>query len=710
MTDRIVLTGAGRRGPEGPAGPRGLAGSLSAEGIAARDQAVSSAAAALQSEQNAAAIVGLPSEAAAQTYNINNDAGVQDAIDAQMSSRFAKPPKLTLITPGDSISRQNLIEDTGNKIIGWNGAGFLTWLNAWLRQRVEIVAPRTAAVSGNTTAQILGRLGADVTPRSAGVCVVMAGTNDVAAGTSAATITANLQAIYETLRDSGSLVVACTILPRNRSDDSDTKRATLREVNAWIRSYCQTARGVVLADTHAALVDPGTGLALGGVNANSRWFADGLHPNIDGAHAVASVLYRVLDPILPKYEDLTSTNLDATNLISNGRFVNTFDGLKLGGAVGQYARIPDYVAIPRGTFSIAVWVALDDWTPATPQGLLAQYNTSGNQRSFHYRINSTGVPQFTIDRYGDNTVVVNATGGTPAPFADGATGCMVVTRDAAAGTVQHATSSVAATAPVADLAALSKSNLGAAVTNTGTWSAFDGSEFLTIGAREAGTVDNLKGRVYRVMMFDAAGATTLDANLTAYAGENTYPTAVSGEQVTILPSGKSLADNWSLSSGSGNVAAATKIPRTDITGEWQQVSVTANTTQGITTDLIPIPATGWSVGDIIEGEIEVEVDGDWVAGTGGAFALAPFLRVLCTGASSEILLDLRSPYFNASPGSLVPLIPAGYPAPFRSVLRTPAAAIPAGTTKVQLYPRMGIGAKGTARFDRARLRKVTSAT
>lgn len=676
--------------------------------LGARDEAV-----AAKTDAEAAQAAAEAAQAAAEAVGDTNDtimAGVASdsgsAFSSVLSASFAPRPRLTLITPNDSISRQNLYESGITK--GWAASGYLTWLNAWLGQRVEIVNPRNAPVPGNTTADVLARLDTDVTPYAAGVAVVLLGTNDIAAGTASATIIANLETIYDRLRAAGSTVIACTILPRNRSDDSDAKRTALREVNTWIRSYCQTTRGAILADTHARLVNPSTGRALGNPSVASQWFADGIHPNPDGAHAIASELYRVLDPLLPRYNNLTSSNADETNLISNGRFYNQGGFLSLSGTSGRYASLPDFAAIPRGTFSIAVWAALDDWTPSGPQALLAQNLSTGDQRSFHFRINAGGLPQLSLNRYGDTSVAGSYPGASAPAFTDGQVGCIVVTRDTTAQTVQYATSAVAASASVANLAALSKSNLGAAVSGTGNWDTFDSSAAVEIGSREGGTVDMLAGKVYRVMMFDASGATVLDANFTGYDGENTYPTVVSGQTVTIHPAGKSVADGWTLSNGSGNTATATKVARTDIPGEWQQVQVTANTGSGITTDL-SIPVTGWTVGDIIECEVEVEVDGNWTAGSGGAQALSPFVRLKGVNGSAADTFISQSPVFLGNPTSLKPLVPAGYSAPFRSVLKVPATTIPAGTATITLQLRHGAGATGTARWDRCRVRKVAAA-
>ncbi|MEN8672571.1 SGNH/GDSL hydrolase family protein [Nocardioides sp.] len=624
---------------------------------------------------------------------------------ASINSTYARPPKLTLITPNDSISRQNFY--TSGTTVGWSGAGFLTYLNAWLGQRFDIVNPQGAPVNGSTTQDVLDRLDTEVLPYEAGVAVVLLGTNDIDAGVPVATITANLAEIYTALRGTGALVVACTILPRDAAGDTATDRENLRAVNAWIKNYCRTARGVMLADTHAGLVNVGTGKALSGA-----YFADGIHPYPNGAHAVASVLYKVLVSTTPHYDDLTDSNADETNLLANGCLFNTPGYLALPGSAGNYASVPDFAAIPRGSFTIAVWAALDDWTPATANALVSQYDSSAG-RSFHLSVGTDGKPKLVTDRLGDTSVVAVATGPTAVPFSDAAVGCLVVTRDASAGTVQFKTSAVAADGAVANAAALAATNLGAALTGQGTYSIFDASNAVEIGSRQTGTVDVAKGKLYRVMMFDDSGATVLDADFTDYAGEDTVPTVVSGETVTITPSGWSIAEGWTLTNGPGNAATPRKVARTDgVAGDWQEIEVTASTTSTSTTTLAPALITsGFSAGDFVMAEVEVEVDGDWAAGSGGSTALSPFVHLRCLDAGSSELLGLLAPVFLGTPAVLnSPLIPAGEAAPFRSVLATPAVAIPAGTVSLQLRLRHGSGATGTARWGRARVRTVDAAT
>lgn len=145
----------------------------------------------------------------------------------------------------------------------------------------------SVGVSGNTTAQMYARYVPDVTGNSdARYVVILGGINDVASSYSAATIEANLQAMYTAAHNLGIKVVAAEILPFGGSAVwSAPKQAVLDAVNAWIAS---TAIHVdYIAHTYAALEDPGNPDNLlpaydGG---------DHIHLTTAGAQALSATIY-----------------------------------------------------------------------------------------------------------------------------------------------------------------------------------------------------------------------------------------------------------------------------------------------------------------------------------------------------------------------------------------------------------------------------------
>ena len=152
-------------------------------------------------------------------------------------------------------------------------------------------------IGGQTTAQMLLRFKADVLALQPKAVVILAGTNDVAGNAGPATneqIEDNLASMAELAHAHGVKVVLASILPV--SDDKKdaagqpvnrTRQrplATLRELNAWLRSYA-AANGHVYLDYFSATAD-GAGLL------RTELTDDGLHPNARG--------YAVMAPLAEK--------------------------------------------------------------------------------------------------------------------------------------------------------------------------------------------------------------------------------------------------------------------------------------------------------------------------------------------------------------------------------------------------------------------------
>lgn len=226
---------------------------------------------------------------------------------------------------GDSITRQNS-DLTSATSPFYGGDGYFTWANILLRQRLDIVTASATqgefGAGGLTTAVLIsGGHVASAAAADADWCIVHAGTNDVGAGVSAATIAANLLTIWNTLIATGKTVVATTILPRNNSDSAANVQI-LRDANRLIRANAAATRGVVLCDWYGALLDASTGLA------NLDYLSDGVHPDAVGASRMGKVLADVLSPLVPAREDLAQDNTDTKDLLSGSLFTGT------GGAVG----------------------------------------------------------------------------------------------------------------------------------------------------------------------------------------------------------------------------------------------------------------------------------------------------------------------------------------------------------------------------------------
>jgi len=146
-------------------------------------------------------------------------------------------------TMGDSLTRSTM---------GQNQLGVLLGKTKW--------NVNNNGTDGNTTTQMLARFNADIiVPGDANTVTVWGGVNDALAGTSAATIEANLQAMYTAAHNAGIKVVAVTISPfkgyLGGGGWSAGKQTVVDAVNSWIMN---TATNIdYKVDMWSALEDPG---------------------------------------------------------------------------------------------------------------------------------------------------------------------------------------------------------------------------------------------------------------------------------------------------------------------------------------------------------------------------------------------------------------------------------------------------------------------
>lgn len=193
--------------------------------------------------------------------------------------------KFPTVLFGDSITQGqtwwNTMDDASGNRFGPSPAALST------------SAATNAGVAGNTTAQMLARVAADVTALAPRYVSVLGGTNDVGNDVSAATTIANLTAIYNAIVAAGGKFVACTIPPRMGVDAVTPLTAAevvlLKTVNAWIRVNYSTWAGARLCDWTWALsngTDESSPLAAN--------FSDNVHPNATGAAIMAPIMSRAV--------------------------------------------------------------------------------------------------------------------------------------------------------------------------------------------------------------------------------------------------------------------------------------------------------------------------------------------------------------------------------------------------------------------------------
>lgn len=148
-------------------------------------------------------------------------------------------------------------------------------------------------IGGQITSQMLARMLADVVERQPKAVLVLGGTNDLARGVPLRTIQNNLTMIADLAEHHKIAPIFASILPVSDYHRKVTDRrnpAQIRELNAWLKSFC-ARRNFRYVDYFSALVDQAgfLGKELSG---------DGLHPNAAGYRRMAPVALQVIDEVI----------------------------------------------------------------------------------------------------------------------------------------------------------------------------------------------------------------------------------------------------------------------------------------------------------------------------------------------------------------------------------------------------------------------------
>lgn len=142
----------------------------------------------------------------------------------------------------------------------------------------------TVATGGHRSDQIAARVAGEVVPLNPHFCIVDAGGNDVLQDVAAATITANLQGIYNELLAANITPLACTIQPlANYGPWTQAREDVRAEVEAFVNS------GPFRVMDYATAIGDGEdppGVAPAYDN------GDGLHINLAGRLALSREAHR----------------------------------------------------------------------------------------------------------------------------------------------------------------------------------------------------------------------------------------------------------------------------------------------------------------------------------------------------------------------------------------------------------------------------------
>lgn len=134
-------------------------------------------------------------------------------------------------------------------------------------------------ISGQTTFQMLARFRQDVIALKPKAVHIMAGTNDIAGNTGAATMEAvlgNIQSMAELARANGIKVILASVPPAKAFPWAKDKvpAPQVTAINAWLKAYA-AKKGLTYVDYHGAMALPDGDMKPG-------LASDGIHPTPQG--------------------------------------------------------------------------------------------------------------------------------------------------------------------------------------------------------------------------------------------------------------------------------------------------------------------------------------------------------------------------------------------------------------------------------------------
>ena len=223
--------------------------------------------------------------------------------------------------------------------------------------------------------------------------------------------------------------------------------------------------------------------------------------------------------------------------------------LHLPGVTGNYASTPDAAALDiTGDIEIVVRVSLADWTPAETY-LVSKYLTTTDQRSYAMGVAASG--RIFLRNSADGVTTIYRDSSAVPGLTDGVTYWLKATLDVDNGLNQNSARFYYATDQTSE--PLAWTEIGSAVTTTSptstTTSIFQGSSQLDVGSLNAGVSALATGSVYRAIVRNGIGGTTVfDADFTTG--------ITSGAQTTFTESSANAATVTINRSTSGRKAVA----------------------------------------------------------------------------------------------------------------------------------------------------------
>ena len=166
-----------------------------------------------------------------------------------------------------------------------------------------------AGVSGDTTTQMLARIGRDVLGQNPGVVIMNGGTNDYFNGVNVNTSISNLTSMYQQMASQGIMVVDTTLTAQSSQSQAQAiQRAT---INEFKMDYAYKNPNIYCCDIAGIPLDVSTFANSYGQNIAS-YYQDGLHENAYGAGFFAAPLAKLLNTILPQRPRRSFWNTDGS--------------------------------------------------------------------------------------------------------------------------------------------------------------------------------------------------------------------------------------------------------------------------------------------------------------------------------------------------------------------------------------------------------------
>ena len=234
-----------------------------------------------------------------------------------IASQLVRPKSAVkkIVLLGDSITQgSNSIDANG--IPTYHDNSICPFTMPIMSSGGKYILLRNSGIAGQTSAQILARVGTDVLAYQPDVCIVCVGTNDTLPGINNdayASMMNNIKQIVLMLMASNILPVL-VVPPPKTANPTEPKRARY--------FYYKLAEkyGLPLIDLYKLYVDPSNGQYLAGYS------GDGVHPNTTATIASSSVISAIMNnlhnPDVYPYMGVVaeSTAGEPSNLVRNGNF------------------------------------------------------------------------------------------------------------------------------------------------------------------------------------------------------------------------------------------------------------------------------------------------------------------------------------------------------------------------------------------------------